>query len=74
MTIRENNKGNGYIIALTGGKKKQKEKIVLETISKCLREHPGNNIDVVFNDDEILISADRNKAIEEVKTTSKHSR
>ncbi len=76
MTIKKNNKGNGYIIKLTEdeNKQKHKEKIVLKAISECLQEYPGKNINVVLTDDEILINADINKAIEEVNPTNKHHR
>ena len=74
MTINKNNKGNGYIISLTGkeNEKKHKEKIALKAISKCLHEFPSKNINVVLTDNEILINADMSKSIEEVNTTSKH--
>ena len=74
MTIKNNNKGNGYIIALTGKDSKHKEKIMLKAISKCLHEYPSKNINVVLTDNEILINADLNNAIEEVNTVSKHHR
>ena len=74
MTVKQNNKGNGYIIELTGkeNNQKHKEKIALKAISECLKEFPGKNINVVLTDNEILITADNNKTLSEVNPTSKH--
>ena len=69
MKLKKNIKGNGY-----GVSHKKKEKLVLEAMSECLRQYPGQSVNISLNGDKIIIDLYGKKTCEDVtfKKVKKH--